>query len=99
MEGNATVRRYSFAAVAPGAVGAAGDVLVSEVVASGGLVVGSPCVVSPRAVIGTCVTVYAYVIDATHIGLVFVNGSAAGVTPAAATYDVIVFTPTGALST
>lgn len=93
--GNAVARRFAFAAVAPGAVGAAGQVTVSVAVASGGLVVNSTVLVSPRGVIGTCVNVYAYVLDATHVNLVFTNGSAAGVTPASATYDVTVIPPTG----
>lgn len=97
--GNITMRRFTAAAVAPGLIGAASNVTVSVAITSGGLVVGDTVLVTPRAAVAAGVTVYGIVIDATHIGLVFCNGTAGGVTPASATYDILVGLNTGALST
>jgi len=96
--GNFTARRFTAAAVAPGLIGANSSVTVSVAITSGGLVVGDTVLVTPRALVAAGVIVYGIIIDATHIGLVFVNPSAAGVTPASATYDIIVGLNTGALS-
>ena len=96
--GNFAARRFTAAAVAPGLIGANATTTVSVAVTSGGLVVGDTVLVTPRALIAVGVTVYGIIIDATHIGLVFVNASAAGVTPASATYDILVGLNTGSLS-
>lgn len=99
MLGTVSRRRFTATGVAPGAVGAAANVTVSVAVVSGGLALGDTVTVTPRAAVAAGVTVYGIIIDATHIGLVFCNGSAGAVTPASATYDIAVDLPTGSLST
>lgn len=96
MNGNTVSRRFQITDLVIAAITAVSTATVSVAVTSGGLQVGAGVLVTPRSALTNGIAVYGHVIDATHIGIDFVNASAGSIDPADTfDFDVFVFNSTG----